>query len=58
MKTRNRAKEISTRGRVARRSRANTPDIADDTASDRTTPDRRIPSGTRHSSSPAPKKVS
>ncbi|KAK7023422.1 hypothetical protein SK128_002039 [Halocaridina rubra] len=60
MRTRTRTKEISTRHRAARRSRANTPDITDECPTpDRRTPDRRTPDRriSRHSASPAPKKV-
>ncbi|XP_050730584.1 arginine-glutamic acid dipeptide repeats protein-like isoform X3 [Eriocheir sinensis] len=60
MRTRTRSKEITTRHRAARRSRANTPDITDECPTpDRRTPDRRTPDRrtARLSSSPAPKKV-
>ncbi|XP_053651276.2 arginine-glutamic acid dipeptide repeats protein isoform X2 [Cherax quadricarinatus] len=60
MRTRTRSKEISTRHRVSRRSRANTPDMTDECPTpDRRTPDRRTPDrrASRLSASPAPKKV-
>ncbi|KAK8378837.1 hypothetical protein O3P69_009510 [Scylla paramamosain] len=60
MRTRTRSKEISTRHRAARRSRANTPDITDECPTpDRRTPDRRTPDRrtSRLSNSPAPKKM-
>ncbi|XP_071549730.1 uncharacterized protein Gug isoform X2 [Panulirus ornatus] len=60
MRTRTRSKEISTRHRTARRSRANTPDMTDECPTpDRRTPDRRTPDrrASRLSGSPAPKKV-
>ncbi|RXG60498.1 Arginine-glutamic acid dipeptide repeats protein [Armadillidium vulgare] len=68
IRTRTRAKELSTRHRTSsRRSRGNTPDVSSEDHSnhttDRNTPDRRTPDrrtpdmrNTRHSASPASKK--